>query len=92
MIENIEILREEMKRQNKGVRFIAEQTGISGVTVQNVRNGCNVTIDSIVAVAKELGYKVALVRDESIEQTVYERKKREKKAKERKKPVPKRKR
>lgn len=75
MIENINIIKEQMEAQNKGLRTLAEELGMSEVTIQKVRKGENVTISTLEAVANALGYKIVLVRDKSLKQTVYERKK-----------------
>lgn len=75
MIENINIIKEQMEAQNKGLRTLAEELGMSEVTIQKVRKGENVTISTLEAVANALGYKIVLVRDNSLKQTVYERKK-----------------
>ena len=63
-----------MKAQKKGIQTLAKLCGVSTLTVVNARDGKNVNTDTLSAIAHELGYKLVLVRDETIEQTVFHRK------------------
>lgn len=75
MIENIDIIKREMKIQNKGLRIMSEKLGCSTATVKKCRDGQNVTVQTLQDIAHELGYKIAIVRDETVTKTIYRRKK-----------------
>lgn len=78
MVENIEIIRKEMERLNKGIRTLAEEIGTSTATVVKARDGGNVTIDTLSAVTSALGLKIVLEKDENAYIKAYQRKKKTK--------------
>lgn len=88
MVENIEIIRKEMERLNKGIRTLAEEIGTSTATIVKARDGKNVTTDTLAAVAEALGLKVVIVKDENANVTAYKRKKPVKRVRAKKIPVP----
>ena len=88
MIENINIIRIEMERLNKGIRTLSEEIGTSTATIVKARDGKNVTLDTLSAVADALGLKIVLVKDESANVEAYKRKKPVKRLKAKKIPVP----
>lgn len=88
MVENVEIIRTEMERLNKGIRTLAEEIGTSTATIVKARDGKNVTTDTLSAVAEALGLKVILVKDENANVTAYKRKKPVKRVRAKKIPVP----
>lgn len=75
MVENIELLRKEMERLNKGIRTLAEEIGTSTATIVKARDGKNVTTDTLTAVAEALGLKIVIVKDENADVKAYQRKK-----------------
>lgn len=89
MVSNIELIRTEMYRLNKGIRTLAEEIGTSTATIVKARDGKNVTLDTLSAVAEALGLKIVLVKDESANVPSYERKKPVKRRRAKKIPVPK---
>lgn len=88
MVENIEIIRQEMERLNKGIRTLAEEIGTSTATIVKARDGKNVTTDTLSAVAEALGLKVVIVKDENADVKAYQRKNPVKKRRANKIPVP----
>ena len=91
MVENISIIRTEMERLNKGIRTLAEEIGTSTATIVKVRDGKNVTTDTLAAVAEALGLKIVLVKDENANVEAYQRKKPVKRIKAKKIHVPRKK-
>jgi DNA-binding Xre family transcriptional regulator len=89
MVENVEIIRTEMERLNKGIRTLAEEIGTSTATIVKARDGKNVTTDTLAAVAEALGLKVIIVKDENADIKAYQRKKPVKRRRAKKIPVPK---
>lgn len=89
MVNNIELIRAEMERLNKGIRTLAEEIGTSTATIVKARDGKNVTLDTLSAVTDALGLKIVLVKDESANVEAYKRKKPVKRIREKKIPVPK---
>lgn len=87
MVENVEIIRTEMERLNKGIRTLAEEIGTSTATIVKARDGKNVTTDTLSAVAKALGLKVVIVKDENANVKAYQRKKPVKRRRAKKIPV-----
>lgn len=77
-----------MERLNKGIRTLAEEIGTSTATIVKARDGKNVTLDTLSAVAEALGLKIVLVKDESANVPSYERKKPVKRRRAKKTPVP----
>lgn len=90
MVENIEAIRTEMERLNKGIRTLAEEIGTSTATIVKARDGKNVTTDTLAAVAEALGLKVVIVKDENADVKAYQRKKPVKRIRAKKIPVPRR--
>lgn len=88
MVENIELLRQEMERLNKGIRTLAEEIGTSTATIVKARDGKNVTTDTLAAVAEALGLKIVIVKDENADVKAYQRKKPVKRVRAKKIPVP----
>lgn len=88
MVSNIEIIRQEMERLNKGIRTLAEEIGISTATIVKARDGENVTTDTLAAVAEALGLKIVIVKDENANVQAYQRKKSVKRRRAKKIPVP----
>lgn len=88
MVENIELLRKEMERLNKGIRTLAEEIGTSTATIVKARDGKNVTTDTLAAVAEALGLKVIIVKEENADVKAYQRKKPVKRVRTKKIPVP----
>ena len=88
MVENVEIIRQEMERLNKGIRTLAEEIGTSTATIVKARDGKNVTIDTLSAVAEALGLKIVIVKDENADVKAYQRKKPVKRVRAKKIPVP----
>lgn len=88
MVENIEIIRKEMEKQHKGLLWMASKLQMSSTAISNCRSGGNCTIDTLEAVAHELGYKIVIVRDETITPDERVRKKRAPKKRTNKRPVP----
>lgn len=87
MVENVETIRTEMERLNKGIRTLAEEIGTSTATIVKARDGKNVTTDTLSAVAKALGLKVVIVKDENANVKAYQRKKPVKRRRAKKIPV-----
>jgi len=88
MVENVEIIRTEMERLNKGIRTLAEEIGTSTATIVKARDGKNVTTDTLAAVAEALGLKVVIVKVENADVKAYQRKKPVKRRRAKKIPVP----
>ena len=78
-IENIEIIKKEMAAQNKGLQVLSRLTGLSAFAISKARGGGNVTTETLCTILHELGYKLTIVRDESVKKTCYTRKRKEKK-------------
>lgn len=89
MVENLELIRTEMYRLNKGIRTLAEEIGTSTATIVKARDGKNVTTDTLAAVAEALGLKIVIVKDENADVKAYQRKKPVKRRRAKKIPVPK---
>lgn len=89
MIDNIELIRQEMERLNKGIRTLAEEIGTSTATIVKARDGKNVTTDTLSAVTEALGLKIVIVKDENANVEAYKRNKPVKRIRAKKIPVPK---
>ena len=75
-IENVNLIREEMEAQNKGLQVMSKLTGLSAFAIAKARDGGNATVDTLGILLHELGLKLTIVRDESVKPESYQRKKR----------------
>lgn len=66
-IYNYGIIEEEITRQNKGCKILSDRTGLSIITIQNIRKGKGMVLSSLLALCDELGLKVVIERNENNE-------------------------